>query len=527
MLATNHAHAAANGFVVYDTETTGLSKAFDQITQIAAIRTDAEFTIIDENYDVLNQRGRRLPWIVPSPGAMLVTGASADDYERCGTSHYEMMGVVAGAFAEWAPAIFIAFNGLRFDEELLRTNLFSTLHPPYLTSAAGCGRADAYLMLKTICAIMPGAIVIPEIDGKPCLKLGAVLRANNLAFAEADAHDALADVKGTIALIKLMKSRAPAIFDHLLCMAYRREAQDFIEANTIFRRITWFGSPQNALATRIAANPANPNQIALFDLAHDPAPYLNLSVEELAEALRASPRVISTIKLNAQPTLLPCAMVPASPDDTDDYTMEARVVSITLATDFQQNVATAMQLLQERYPSSPHVEEQLYEGFPSWADKHLAARFHLTSDWRQRYRMIGTFDDLRLRTHALRLEHFRAKWKPVCVKKMRQNKNLERRFDSIKTGNALIYAECPNALPLHVLETMHDWCRGRLLSLDDELPHRTIHTACEELQSLKMQIGETGGDPGPAGEDKLKGKSVAERLEEIEHYYLMLAAGHQ
>jgi hypothetical protein len=33
-----------------------------------------------------------------------------------------------------------------------------------------------------------------------------------------------------------------------------------------------------------------------------------------------------------------------------------------------------------------------------------------------------------------RLERFRAKWIPVCVKKTRQNKNLEPRSDSIGTG---------------------------------------------------------------------------------------------
>jgi hypothetical protein len=35
---------------------------------------------------------------------------------------------------------------------------------------------------------------------------------------------------------------------------------------------------------------------------------------------------------------------------------------------------------------------------------------------------------------VIRLERFQAKWKPVRVKKTRQIKNLERRFDSIETG---------------------------------------------------------------------------------------------
>ena len=35
------------------------------------------------------------------------------------------------------------------------------------------------------------------------------------------------------------------------------------------------------------------------------------------------------------------------------------------------------------------------------------------------------------------LEHFRAKWTPVRVKKMRQNKDLERFRESVKFANAL------------------------------------------------------------------------------------------
>ena len=38
------------------------------------------------------------------------------------------------------------------------------------------------------------------------------------------------------------------------------------------------------------------------------------------------------------------------------------------------------------------------------------------------------------------LERFRAKWKPVRVKKTRRNKRLEPGFDSIKTEMALVPA---------------------------------------------------------------------------------------
>ena len=40
-------------------------------------------------------------------------------------------------------------------------------------------------------------------------------------------------------------------------------------------------------------------------------------------------------------------------------------------------------------------------------------------------------------SYVERLEHFRAKWVPVRVKKMRQNKEIEHFRDSEKRGNAL------------------------------------------------------------------------------------------
>jgi hypothetical protein len=47
---------------------------------------------------------------------------------------------------------------------------------------------------------------------------------------------------------------------------------------------------------------------------------------------------------------------------------------------------------------------------------------------------VGRIDHSR---HSCKLEHFRAKWMPVRVKKMRQNKDLELLSDSAETESAL------------------------------------------------------------------------------------------
>jgi exodeoxyribonuclease I len=78
-------------FVFYDTETSGLSKAFDQILQIAAVRTNADMNIVDAAADNFTLRARRLPWIVPSPSAMMVTRLAPSDLEIQPLSSYELL----------------------------------------------------------------------------------------------------------------------------------------------------------------------------------------------------------------------------------------------------------------------------------------------------------------------------------------------------------------------------------------------------------------------------------------------------
>ena len=56
-------------FVFYDLETTGLSPAFDQPLQFAAIRTDENFV----EKDRVNIRCQLAPHILPSPQALVVT----------------------------------------------------------------------------------------------------------------------------------------------------------------------------------------------------------------------------------------------------------------------------------------------------------------------------------------------------------------------------------------------------------------------------------------------------------------------
>jgi exodeoxyribonuclease-1 len=67
----------------------------------------------------------------------------------------------AGKWGIGAPAIFVGFNSIRFDEEMLRHALFQCLYPAYLTSNHRNCRTDALSLVMAADAVSPAQRVVP------------------------------------------------------------------------------------------------------------------------------------------------------------------------------------------------------------------------------------------------------------------------------------------------------------------------------------------------------------------------------
>ena len=200
-----------------------------------------------------------------------------------------------------------------------------------------------------------------------------------------------------------------------------------------------------------------------------------MSAEELAEAMKQSPRVISVIRLNAMPALLPVHAIKAE-DEADDYTVAARATAVSLADGFVARVQEALAIRAASFPRSPHVEQQLFDGFPSEHDKRLRVAFHAADSAEQRANLALQFQDVRLRTYAKRLVH----------------------------------AETPQLLPAPVREFMDAWLTARLLT-QDEAPWLTLHKACSELALLRPTLIDEDGSARSATGDE---QTVLDRIEE-------------
>ena len=182
-----------DSFLFYDIETTGLSRAFDQILEFAAIRTDLDLNEIERLQVAIQLRAD----VIPSPSAILVNrirtarfSSGRCEYEAIRDIHQEV---------NRPGTISIGYNSIGFDDEFLRFSFHRNLLPPYTHQFANrCRRMDLLPVTIMYWIHRPEVLAWPEINGKASLKLEDIGAANGLFTGQS--HDALSDAEACLRL---------------------------------------------------------------------------------------------------------------------------------------------------------------------------------------------------------------------------------------------------------------------------------------------------------------------------------------
>ena len=280
----------AHTFLWHDYETFGAVPRRDRPCQFAAIRTDAELNEIGEP---LMLYCKPAPDYLPSPEACLITGITPQFALERGVAEHEFAAVIEKAFSQPA-TIGVGYNTIRFDDEVTRFLLWRNLADPYAREWQNdCGRWDLLDVVRLTYALRPEGIEWPtKEDGKPSFKLGDLARANGLLHEAA--HDALSDVRATIALARLVRSAQPRLFDFAFGLhrkdrvaaelglpATRETARPFLHVSGMF-------APERgclAVMWPLTSHPTNKNEIIAWDLAHDPSELRDLDVATLRQRI--------------------------------------------------------------------------------------------------------------------------------------------------------------------------------------------------------------------------------------------------
>lgn len=252
-------------YLFYDIETTGLNKAFDQILQFAAIRTDGQLNEI-ERYTL---RVKLRPDVIPSPGAILTNRLSVADL-LSGLCEFEAIRQIHELMNQHE-TISLGYNSLGFDDEFLRFSFHRNLLPPYTHQfQTGCRRADLLPITVMFWLYKRNVITWPQIHSKPSLKLENIREANQLAGGPA--HDATVDVAATVELARrFFKNRE--MWNYLMGYFEKEtDAHRIADIPAVFQ--TGLGEHRKALMVSSEYGPQQMYQIPVLSIGNS-IPYSN------------------------------------------------------------------------------------------------------------------------------------------------------------------------------------------------------------------------------------------------------------
>lgn len=393
-------------FVFFDTETTGLKRGFDQILHFAAVRTDASLNEVAR----FEARSRIQPYVLPHPAAMRTNGMPIERLTDDNLpSHYAMVGDIRRTLISWSPSVFVGFNSIRFDEEMLRHALFQSLYPAYLTSNHRNCRADALSLMMAADAVSPAQLVVPVSDeGRRTFRLQHLAAANGVAHARA--HDAMSDVLATVELCRLVYQRSPELWQRFVRFSNKATVADFVESEDGFVLTEFFGGrAYHTPVVCIGIDPDQANSRICLSLNHDVGQFAGMTDVELQTHLAQKPSPIRHFRINAAPTLTALFDAPEHMlDDGSIGHIEDRARRVKADANLRARLVAAYIAAREPYPLSPHLEEQIYNGFPGPDDEGRLNAFHQAS-WPDRLAIVQGLEDERLRWFGLRLVYSEAR----------------------------------------------------------------------------------------------------------------------
>jgi exodeoxyribonuclease I len=387
-------------FVFYDYETTGISPEYDQPLQFAAIITDLDFNEI-ERVDI---RCQLSPHILPAPKALYVTGVNPNQLLNNNLpTAFEFAQRIQEFTQRWAPAIWVGYNTIQFDEKIMRQMFYQNLQPNiFATQFFDNSRIDVMKMVFAVFAENPDILEWPINEkGKINFKLDQLAPTNG--FKSHNAHDALGDVEATMFILNIIKTKAPDLYEQLIETRNKsynlRLLSSFKPVEVTFR---FGGNLPKTYTGCLCSIPSNNNRVGFFDLDQPDPMDVILGDNELIEAaMQKSPQRIRNIAINQADTIRPAKNTNAEWDHI------CAVIEDKI--DFRKTVS---ECIIDRYKSNDEddektIEQKIYGGFYSNQDKSILEQFQLGS-WEERLNLLPRFSDERLKQLGRRLIAFNA-----------------------------------------------------------------------------------------------------------------------
>ena len=273
-------------FYWHDYETFGTHPALDSPCQFAGLRTSPDLEEIEEPLVLHCQPPSDY---LPDPAAILVTGITPQLALQEGVPDYQFAERIHREFTR-PGTCGVGYNSIRFDDEFTRHLLYRNLYEPYSREwKNGNTRWDLIDVVRMTYALRPEGIEWPLGDnGAPSFRLEALTAANGIGHQEA--HDALSDVRATIALARVLRERKAKLWEYALALRDKQQAArqlDIAGRKPVLHVSSRYPAAQGciALVVPLARHPRNRNSVIVWNLAEDPRLLIDDSADQLRNRL--------------------------------------------------------------------------------------------------------------------------------------------------------------------------------------------------------------------------------------------------
>ena len=366
----------------YDYETLGIDPRHDRPVQFAAIRTDMDLNIIEDPIDILCQPA----WdTLVDPYACLVTGISPLVAAAQGMPENQFADRIFDEMVR-PQTCTLGYNSIRFDDEFSRFLFYRNLRDPYQREwKDGNSRWDLLDVVRMTWALKPDTLNWPtDADGTTRFKLEQLTALNGIGHEKA--HDAVSDVKATIGLAQLIRSRQPALFDYAYSLRLKNNVKKQLDSMTRKPVLHFSGRfPVSVgcmgLVSPIMPMPGNPNAMLCFNLAQSPDELATLSVAEIQQRLFSTQvdlqalgltRIgLKVIHINKSPMVVPAKMLTPEVAERFGHDLDAMATHYDALLKLP-DLAAKLAAVYAREPfESTDVDGALYDGFVSDGDKRI------------------------------------------------------------------------------------------------------------------------------------------------------------
>lgn len=377
-------------FYWHDYETFGADPKRDRPAQFAGIRTNEALQEIGDPLVLYCKPARDY---LPHPEACLLTGITPQLAEQQGMPEVKFIKRIHAELSH-PGTCGAGYNSLRFDDEVTRFTLYRNFYEPYAREwQHGNSRWDIIDLARMTYALRPDGITWPQhVDGQPSFRLEDLTSANGLVHNAA--HDALSDVRATIALARLLRAQQPRLYDWLFQLRDKRKTASQLNLSSHHPVVhtTRMYPAQNgctSLVMPLITEPGNSNSVLVYDLRHDPEAFLSLDSADLHQLLftrqdalpEGTQRLpVKAIKTNKCPALAPRNTLD---DETaerigmDLHSCHRNWQTLLAHPDFFERVATAYS--SQTFEPAGDVDSALYDGFFDQTDQYYSAQVRRAS----------------------------------------------------------------------------------------------------------------------------------------------------